>query len=51
MVQKKENMPKFCDICGKEIEKWQEWEGVQTKRKYVIYVHKKCFTKIEKKEK
>ena len=35
-------IPKYCFECGQEIQDWEGYETIETKRKRVIYVHRKC---------
>ena len=44
-MKKKEKdsaVPKYCIECGQEIQDWESYETIETKRKRVIYVHRKC---------
>ena len=44
-MKKKEKdsaVPKYCIECGQEIQDWEIYETIETKRKRTIYVHRKC---------
>lgn len=40
--EKDSAVPKYCIECGKEIQDREGYETIETKRKRVIYVHRKC---------
>lgn len=42
MEKKDKVLPKYCIECGKEIQDREGYETIETKRKRVIYVHRKC---------
>ena len=42
-VEKKDKkILRYCVECGQEIQDWEGYEEIETKRKRVIYVHRKC---------
>ena len=40
--EKKSDIPRYCVECGQEIQDWESYETIETKRKRGIYVHWKC---------
>lgn len=40
--KKGSDIPRYCVECGKEIQDWEGYEEIETKRRRVIYVHRKC---------
>lgn len=43
MIKENKNEIRFCIYCNKEIQSWEEFETVQTKRKCVRHFHLECY--------
>ena len=40
--QTKQDIPRYCMECGKEIVAGELFEYIRTKRRTEIYIHRKC---------